>query len=80
MVPEDSTMHWENSTGDQVYDQEVHKGDIVITFYDSKYGKDFVVVHSDDWNALINNYKEKAQKEKEDWAARKCQDCGDCDK
>lgn len=62
---------------------DVKKDDILITFYDSDLGTDFVIIKSEDWLKAINNAKEADQKRKEEWAAKQKENksmalaCGD---
>jgi hypothetical protein len=82
VVPEDATIHWESAVSDNVYDEEVKANDIIITFYDTKYPKDYVVIHSDEWLKLIEERDKKAQECKERWAeahANNCEKCEDCE-
>lgn len=82
VIPEDATVAWKkvNPTAEDrtVY---VNKGDIMITFYDSDYAKDFVIVkNADEWKEAIGNYNEVLQKRKEEWASkRKLYDDSDCE-
>ena len=46
-------------------DIDVKKDDILITFYDISLGKDFVVVNSADWKAMLDASDKKKQEEKD---------------
>ena len=87
VVPEDANVEWTSKffPGKTIC-TDVKKDDIIITFYDSDLGTDFVIVKSEDWLKAINNAKEAVQKRKEEWAAKQkenananaaCEDCGD---
>lgn len=83
VIPEDATITWKKvNTDAEDRTVDVKKGDIMITFYDRDYKKDFVIVNgADEWKDAINNYNVAVQKRKEEWAAKhKSQDlcCGDC--
>lgn len=86
VIPEDATITWKKQN-DEAEDRtvDVKKGDIMITFYDKDYTKDFVIVNNaDEWKDAINGYNAAVQKRKEEWAAKQkakeqyCADCGDC--
>lgn len=84
VIPEDATISWKKyykNSEDRTVD--VKKGDIMITFYDNDYAKDFVIVSNpNEWNEAINNYNDAAQKAKEKWASEQKHDCpcsGDCE-
>lgn len=79
MVKEDCTVLF----GDQA--EPANAGDIVITFYESKFPKRMIVVKSEDWKNNLDTYNEIEQKEKEEWAKSKnnscvceCRDCDAC--
>lgn len=79
VIPEDATVTWKKvspSAVDRTVD--VKKGDIMVTFYDSDYAKDFVIVNNaDEWKEAIDNYNNALQKRKEEWASKQ-KDCSDC--
>lgn len=90
VIPEDATIVWKKTNAkaeDRTVD--VKKGDIMVTFYDKDYKKDFIIVNNaDEWKDAINNYNTAAQKRKEEWAAKQksqelcCgdfQNCPDCE-
>lgn len=82
IVPEDATIHWESAVSDNVFDEDVKKNDIIITFYDTKYSKDYVVIHSDEWIKLVEERNKKVQEDKERWAeahTNNCEQCKDCE-
>lgn len=87
VIPEDANVEWTSKFfTDKTIFTDVKKDDILITFYDSDLGTDFVVIKSEDWLKAINNAKEAVQKRKEEWAAKQnenahvnvaCEDCVD---
>lgn len=72
VIPEDAKLTWESKDNDPV-DIDVKKDDILITFYDISLGKDFVVVNSSDWKAMLDESEKKKQEEKEKWALKASQ-------
>jgi len=86
VIPEDATIIWKKVNAEaEDRTVDVKKGDIMITFYDRDYKKDFVIVNgADEWKDAINNYKTATQKRKEEWAAKQksqelcCEDCSNC--
>ena len=84
VIPEDATIVWKKvNKGSEDRVVEVKKGDIMITFYDAYYAKDFVIVsNADEWKEAIGNYNNAMQKHKEEWALKQkcagcCADCSD---
>lgn len=87
VIPEDANVEWTSKFfPDKTICTDVKKDDILITFYDSDLGTDFVIIKSEDWLKAINNAKEAVQKRKEEWAAKQkdnahvnvaCENCGD---
>lgn len=88
VIPEDANIEWISKfSTNKTICADVKKDDILITFYDSDLGTDFVIIRSEDWLKAINNAKEADQKRKEEWAAKQkenksmalaCEDdCGD---
>ena len=87
VIPEDANVEWTSKFfPDKTICTDVKKDDILITFYDSDLGTDFVIIKSEDWLNAINNAEEAVQKRKEEWAAKQkenthvnvaCEDCGD---
>ena len=87
VIPEDANVEWTSKFfPNKTTYTDVKKDDILITFYDSDLGTDFVIIKSEDWLKAINNAKEAVQKRKEEWAAKQkksahvnvaCEDCGD---
>lgn len=71
VIPEDATLHWEQKDADPI-DTEVNKDDILITFYNSDFGKNFTVVKSEDWKSMLDRADAAEQARKEKWAAEKC--------
>ena len=69
VIPEDAKLTWESKDNDPV-SIDVKKDDILITFYDTSLGKDFVVVNSEDWKSMLDVSDKKRQEEKEKWAAK----------
>ena len=88
VIPEDANIEWTSKfSTNKTICADVKKDDILITFYDSDLGTDFVIIKSEDWLKAINNAKEADQKRKEEWAAKQKEnksmalacgdDCGD---
>lgn len=84
VIPEDANVEWTSKFfPNKTICADVKKDDILITFYDSDLGTDFVIVQSEDWLKALNNAKEADQKRKEEWAAKQKErgsmdlDCGD---
>lgn len=88
VIPEDANVEWTSKFfSNKTICADVKKDDILITFYDSDLGTDFVIIKSEDWLKAINNAKEADQKRKEEWAAKQKEnksmtlacgdDCGD---
>lgn len=88
VIPEDANVEWTSKFfPNKTICADVKKDDILITFYDSDLGTDFVIIKSEDWLKAINNAKEADQKRKEEWAAKQKEnkpmalacgdDCGD---
>lgn len=73
----------EKYTGEQF---DAKAGDIILSFYESKYPHKFVLIHSNEWKENIDNYNNIQQAEKEKWASDKtlksrdceCENCGNC--
>ena len=82
VIPEDAKLTWESKDNDPV-SVDVKKDDILITFYDTSLGKNFVVVNSEDWKSMLDASDKKRQEEKEKWAAKQIESahvntvCGD---
>lgn len=71
VIPEDANVEWTSKFfHNKTICTDVKKDDILITFYDSDLGTDFVIIKSEDWLKAINNAKEAVQKRKEEWAAK----------
>lgn len=71
VIPEDANVEWTSKLfHNKTICADVKKDDILITFYDSDLGTDFVIIKSEDWLKAINNAKEADQKRKEEWAAK----------
>lgn len=84
VIPEDANVEWTSKLfPNKTICADVKKDDILITFYDSDLGTDFVIIKSEDWLKAINNAKEADQKRKEEWAAKQKENksmalaCGD---
>lgn len=88
VIPEDASVEWiSRFSPNKTICADIKKDDILITFYDSDLGTDFVIIKSEDWLKAINNAKEADQKRKEEWAAKQKEnksmalacgdDCGD---
>ena len=71
VIPEDANVEWTSKLfPNKTICADVKKDDILMTFYDSDLGTDFVIIKSEDWLKAINNAKEADQKRKEEWAAK----------
>lgn len=84
VIPEDANVEWTSKLfTNKTICQDVKKDDILITFYDSDLGTEFVIIKSEDWLKAINNAKKADQKRKEEWAAKQKENksmalaCGD---
>ena len=88
VIPEDANIEWTSKfSTNKTICADVKKDDILITFYDSDLGTDFVIIKSEDWLKALNNAKKADQKRKEEWAAKQKEnksmalacgdDCGD---
>lgn len=78
IVPEDCMIHWEQKDKDPI-DTSANKGDLIVTFYNKSFNREMIVVKSEDWKNLLDQYKVDEQKRKEEWAL-KCKDtCRDCE-
>ena len=79
VVPEDSTIVWEDPfSNDNPTKIDVKKDDILITFYEKRLGKSFVVIRSNEWLGMLYNYNKRIQEEKESYAAKRCEADGCC--
>lgn len=71
--------------GDINCELEGKAGDIVVTFYESKFPNRVIIVNNKEWSENLTTYRDLAQKEKENWAAQKlaeskwCAQCDTCD-
>lgn len=63
--------------GETDVELEGKAGDIVVTFYESKFPNRVVIVRNEEWSENLKTYKEIEEKEKAEWAAKKPADCGD---
>lgn len=81
MMDEDTKIVYPLENG-ETGEIEAKAGDIVVTFYESKFPNRVVVVSSDKWSENIKTYKDWEQRRKEEWAAEKLSDtvntCGTC--
>lgn len=78
VIPEDSTIVWEDQFSDDNPTKiDVKKDDILITFYERRLGKSFVVIRSNEWLEMLDNYNKRIQEEKEKYAL-KCRETGEC--
>lgn len=78
VVPEDSTIVWEDQFSDDNPTKiDVKKDDILITFYERRLGKSFVVIRSNEWLEMLDNYNKRIQEEKEKYAL-KCREIDEC--
>lgn len=79
VIPEDSTIVWEDQfSNDNPTKIDVKKDDILITFYEKRLGKSFVVIRSNEWLEMLYNYNKSIQEEKERYAAKRCEADGCC--
>lgn len=78
VIPEDSTIVWEDQFSDDNPTKiDVKKDDILITFYERRLGKSFVVIRSNEWLEMLDNYNKRIQEEKEKYAL-KCHETDEC--
>lgn len=61
---------------------EAKAGDIVITFFNQDFPHPAIVVHNDMWKENLEDYRDKEQKRKEEWAAKRAESpcCDGCTK
>lgn len=66
--------------GDNKYELNAKKGDIVIKFYDDDFPFPVVIAKSKEWVKNLEAYNKAMQKRKEKWAKEKCDDecCDAC--
>lgn len=75
------------TNNDEVFETDVKKGDIIITFYNSDFPHKCIVINSPEWAENIDAYKKAEQARKEKWAKDKggvpesepCESAGDCE-
>ena len=80
VIPEDSTIVWEDSfLNDNPTKIDVKKDDILITFYERRLGKSFVVIRSNEWLEMLDNYNKRIQEEKERYAVKRCKEDECCE-
>ena len=84
IIPEDAHIEWKSKFfPDKTIEVDAKKNDILVTFYDTDLGTDFVIIKSEDWLKCLNNAASIDQKRKEEWAAKQKEnksmalDCGD---
>lgn len=78
VIPEDSTIVWEDPfSNDNPTEIDVKKDDILVTFYERRLGKSFVVIRSNEWLGMLDNYNKRIQEEKEKYAL-KCRETDEC--
>lgn len=71
IIPEDAHIEWESKFfPDKTIEVDAKKNDILVTFYDTDLGTDFVIIKSEDWLKCLNNAASINQKRKEEWAAK----------
>lgn len=68
-------MHVVYQSGKYKEEADVEKNDIIVTFYTDEFDKRMIVLKSEEWVNLIDNYEKKMQEEKEKWAAEKENQC-----
>lgn len=69
-------MHVVYQSGKHKEEADVEKNDIVVTFYENEFDRRMIVLKSEEWVSLIDNYEKKMQEQKEKWAAEKaCTNC-----
>ena len=77
LAKEPMLVHY--TIGENTYEVEAKKDDIIIIFYERDFESPIVVAKSKAWANNIKNYNKKMQEEKEKWAAKKdCDICSDC--
>ena len=85
-VNEDSHVKY-TTKDDEVFETDVKKGDVVLTFYNSDFPHKYIVINSPEWTENIIAYKKAEQARKEKWAKEKggvpeaepCETAGDCE-
>ena len=68
MLTEDTKVVYKYGKIDE--EIEAKAGDIVITFYRDEFPHPVIVVKSDEWKENLKDYRDKEQKQKEEWAAK----------
>lgn len=76
IASEDCKIKFTDSKTKGWTEYEVKKGQIVLTFYSKEMPNQLVILDSKEFLENLNGYREAMQKEKEEWASKKC--CGDC--
>ena len=77
IFPVDEDIEIIYKIGTTSYTQQAKKGSVVILFYKSSFEKPFLVVENEEWYNMLQDKIAKEQKEKEEWAAAKCE-CESC--
>ena len=71
-------MHVVYQSGKYKQEADVEKNDIIVTFYTDEFDKRMIVLKSEEWVNLLDNYEKNLQEKKEKWAAENNKRC-DCD-
>ena len=71
-------MHVVYQSGKYKQEADVEKNDIIVTFYTDEFDKRMIVLKSEEWVNLIDNYEKKMQEQKEKWADSNIKMCEDC--
>lgn len=75
VIPEDARVIWTDQDDNKIV-RDVAEGDIMVTFYDSEFGTDFIIVKSAEWLTALKAASDAEQKRKEEWAAKRKSECG----
>lgn len=65
--------------GEYKTEVEAKAGNIVVVFYEKEFPNRVIVVDSEPWRENLEAYEAWEQKQKEEWAAKKADDCPACD-
>lgn len=65
--------------GEENITLDAKAGDILVSFYENEFPNKVIVVNNKEWQENLTKYEEWEQKRKEEWAAAKNAECGDCE-
>lgn len=80
IASEDCKIKFTDSKTNGWTEYDVKEGQIVLTFYSKEMPNQLVILDSKEFLENLNGYRDAMQKEKEEWASKKCCDCcGNCE-